>query len=163
MALLVLCPINKLPAGTFARNDRAFVPISKLHPVASHPGRGDGSRAVVRALRKNPRVAPFGASHPEQSEKSGQDCWAARRLPESKDLAAASFAAVMMSHLPRAHASTQGHLDAIRKTHLLSSLWEVWSSGTLSLRSGRQDLATHSSNASSPKNQVKTVGLLVKA
>jgi hypothetical protein len=35
-----------------------------------------------------------------------------RRLPESKDLAAAICAAVMMSHLPRAHASTQGHLES---------------------------------------------------
>ncbi len=30
--------------------------------------------------------------HPEQSKKSGQDCWAARRLPESKDLARSSRA-----------------------------------------------------------------------
>ena len=71
-----------------------------------------------------------------------------RRLPESKDLTAAIFAAVMMSHFPRAQAFIQGLIDAIRKTHLFKSPWEVWSSGTLSLRSGRQDLATHSSNAS---------------
>jgi hypothetical protein len=49
-------------------------PINKLHPKTSHPERSEESRAAS--------VGPF--SHPE------------RRLPESKDLAAAIFAAVMV-------------------------------------------------------------------
>ena len=47
-----------------------------------------------------------------------------------------------------AYAFTQGLLDAIRKTDLVSSLWEVWSLGTHLLRTGGSDLATDPSSAS---------------
>jgi hypothetical protein len=87
-----------------------FVPMGSIQ-------RGEIGGALCR--HPEPRIFsyPKGSifSHPE------------RRLPESKDLAAAIFAAVMMSCFPRAHASTQGFLDAIRKTNSLKSLWEVQS------------------------------------